>query len=439
MDPRRSLLAVTLAGIGTGVITFGWAAPVRAQARGGQQQQSTDGSRGQSGSSAAPRPSTAPPTPPPTPSPAPPSTPRLGTSIPQDSRVALPSDTRAGRGFDPRPAPARPPALIDPRPADPASLGAVRVPLPERPGERGRDRDRDRDRVRDPEQPESAIEHARRLDREARERYGLPQPGFGDGHRPHRAWPRPYYQPYWVYEPYWGDGYRPPYQEGWQDNWGNGQGGGGLLQDNGADARDPRGLPPINDGRGAAGGDARGTGLGEATVPFLPPDEVLGDGDLSPALRKALDGSPEWRQATAALIRAWSEYAQAANRVLADVRRTSDYRRAIADYKRAQARVDVLQGVGAGAAPVAQPALGGNRAGDPLADRLVPAADEAIRARRVVQSMERDALGRDAQVRSAQRRVDDAIERRDKVRDAVAAKLPEAERAPKRPKLLDDE
>jgi hypothetical protein len=191
---------------------------------------------------------------------------------------------------------------------------------------------------------------------------------------------------------------------------------GVVPQEDWRDAGDPAGNLPRGGG-GAAVADDRG-GLGEGGVPLLPPDDVLGDGDLTPAQRKALDASPEWRQATAALLRAWADYAQAANRALADVRRTAEYRKALADYKRAQARVDAVQAV---------------------PERLVPAADAAVQARRVVQSMERDALGRDVQVRSAQRRVDEAIGQRDKVRDAVVAKLPNADRPPKRPRLLDEE
>src|SRR5215218_1330352 len=367
MDPRRALLTLALAGVGPGVLALAWAAPAAGQTRGTQQ---SDGDRGQS---SGVRPS---PPPPASPPPQPSSSPRLGSSIPQDSRVSIPQDSRSGRGFDPRPVPApqRPPASIEPRGGNPSSLGAARHPLPERPVQRGRDN------PSDPPRNESAIEHARRLDREARDRYGLSQPGgVGGGYRP-SPWPRPYYHDYWVYDRYWGDDHRPPYREGWQDDWGNdvGGGGGGAVQDDWGGVNDPGGgLAPQNDARGAAAGDGRGTGLGESTVPMLPPDDVLGDGDLSPALRKALDASAEWRQATAALIRAWAEYAQAANHVLADVRRTPDYRRALAEYQRAQSRVDVLQRVGVGAAP-AQPAAAANRAADLAAERLVPAADAAI-------------------------------------------------------------
>jgi hypothetical protein len=334
--------------------------------------------------------------------------------------VPLPPDSRVGRGYDPRPTPRPQPSPSSNKPISPElrpPLVGV-SPVPIQPADRGQGR-------RDPRQDDrSSADSGRDEGRDAgdgRDDHGrwrdrFPDRGHG-GLRPWPLWPR-YYPSYWGYGPYWRDNYPQPYPQPYPQDWRDGGGVGVIPQEDWRDARDPALDNPRGGPAAPAAADDRIGGLGDGGVPQLPPDEVLGDGDLTPAQRKALEGSAEWRGATAALLRAWAEYAQAANRVLADVRRTAEYRKALADYKRAQARVDVVQAV---------------------PERLVPAADAAIQARRVVQSMERDALGRDAQVRSAQRRVDEAIDERNKVRDAVVGKLPGADRLPKRPRLLEDE
>ena len=239
-----------------------------------------------------------------------------------------------------------------------------------------------------PEDDRSAIERARDAEQATRERHGLdarrdPTP------RDDRARPRyprrPYgYYDYWVHDRnrYYDDGYRgyepPPLDRGY---------------DRAADGDEPadRGAPP-----GAA----------------LPPEDLMGDDDEQPAeLRKALEASAEYRDATAELLRAWAEYASAAEVVLLRLRPTPRYQRALAALREAEAK---LARVRDREMPRGAPAV-----------NLVTAAQQALLARRQVRSLEEKAIDADSTARPAKQRVDDAVERRNRVRDEIKQKVGE--------------
>jgi hypothetical protein len=274
---------------------------------------------------------------------------------------------------------------------------------------------------------QGAIEHARRLEADARRRHGLPGgsagargPWVGTGTRTYRD--------YWTYDRYW---YDRPY-DNWRDrrDW---------VDDVGPVDVGPRDPGPRN--AGADGGGARRQNDVASRVPDLPPDELLGDEELTPAMRQALDASPEWKQATANLIRAWTLYADAVEAALGDLQDKPEYRRARAELRTAKARLEAVQAAGdAQAAGQGRNARADARPDAPP-DRLLSATDAALKARRTVRRLESAALAADPDVQRAERRLDNAVDRRDEVRDKIAAKLPEADRpaAPKRAKLLEEE
>ena len=153
---------------------------------------------------------------------------------------------------------------------------------------------------------------------------------------------------------------------------------------------------------------------GGADAPgLLPPDDLLDDGDLPPALRKALDASPQYREATAQLLRAWADYARAAEQVLQRLANNPKYQRARADLRQAESKVAAVR----------------DRAGNVPAVNLVTAAQEAMLARRAVRALEEQALNADPLARRAKQAVDQAVERRNKIRDDIAGKLPQAKDA----------
>jgi hypothetical protein len=343
--------------------------------------------------------------------------------IPQDSRVPLPRDSRAPLGSSGLQG--LPPASDRSRqgPVDPPRNNTPRP----RPGT-------------EPQDVRADINRARQLDNEARRRYGLGGASGGGGAN-HGGWgdrpwryPRGYHnygRNYGSTDRYW---YDPPYVTGPYDD--------GGFNDPPARREWADDIGPVDAGpRDPGGANRAGADQAEADagprLPDLPPDELLGDDDPSPALRQALDASAEWKQATAELIRAWGEYAGAVDRVLGGLRDKPEYRRVRAEMLRAKARLDAARAA-AGAAELRR---GRAARAEPPPDRLVGPAEEAIKARRAIRQLEAAALSTDPDVQRAERRLDNAVDRRNKVRDAVAANLPEADRpAPqKRPKLLEDD
>jgi len=393
---NRSRLQLALASVVMGMVSVSAPAQQQQQPQQQQQQQRQDA------------PNRAAPPPPP---------PRPAAPIPSDSRVPLPQDSRAPlgstrlQGLPPasdriRQGPVDPPHNITPRP---------------RPGT-------------EPQDVQGDINRARHLVDDARERYGLGGGTSGGGTGgggswTGRPWPhhRRYRGHYWPADRYW---YNPPYVQVPYDT--------GVYTDPGTrrewvDDNGPADGGPPN-GAGANGGADRGAGQAPPRVPDLPPDELLGDEELTPALAKALDASAEWKQATADLIRAWGAYADAVDKVLAGLQDKPEYRRARAELLRTKARLDAARAAGAAG-------QGRGQAGDAPPERLVAAADEALKARRAVGQLESTALSSDPDVQRAERRLDLAVDRRNQVRDQVAAKLPDADRPapPKRPKLLEDD
>jgi hypothetical protein len=141
---------------------------------------------------------------------------------------------------------------------------------------------------------------------------------------------------------------------------------------------------------------------------LLPPEYLMGDEEDQPAaLRKALEASPEYREATVQLLRAWAEYNRAADRVLRVLYPTQPYRRAQAKLREAETKVAAVR----------------DRAGNAADANLLAAAEQALRARRDVRSLEEQAIDADAPARRAREKLDGAIERRNKIREEIAAKL----------------
>lgn len=348
---------------------------------------------------------------------APPRDSRVG--LPQDSRVPLPSDSRAPLGTG---------RLRD----TPSAAERAR----QQPVERFRD---PRPVQQRPQGTQSAIEHARELEADARRRHGLPaRPGSGNsdpGTTPRPVPPR--YYDYWVYDGFT-YGNQPPHRD-WRDRrrgWADGGGPVGLDVDEARDALDRRRRNVDARDPGHRAADRRRGQQVPDGAPQLPPDELLGDEGMSDALKKALDGSPEWKQAAADLMRAWGGYAEAVERVLGELGDRPEYRRAQAALRQAKAKLEAVQ------APARAPAGQGRAVRpDAGADRLLAAAEAALKARRAVRGLETAALSADPAVQRAEARLDETIDRRNEIRDKVAATLPPADRPaqPKRPKLLEDE
>ena len=234
--------------------------------------------------------------------------------------------------------------------------------------------------------PGDAIDHARDLQDESRRRHGLDSPGDGDRRRDNeddwrrRRYRRPWYYDHWRYDRhpgYYDDGYR------------------------GYDPQPPVDREPTEP---PGGGAADPGGL-------LPPDDLM-DEDIPANLRRALEASPQYREATAQLLRAWAAYARAAEQVLLQLRPNPAYRKALADLRAAEAKVAAIR----------------DRGGNVPAVNLVTAAQEAMLARRAVRAQEEKAVDADPVARRARQQVDEAIERRNKIRDDIAAKLPEQDR-----------
>ena len=269
------------------------------------------------------------------------------------------------------------PAITPTPPAD------QRAPLP-------------RDRPAPPPPPRSTAQddrssndRARGGEQEARDRTrGSTPRDDRDGRRDDRyrgPYPRrPYgYYDYWVYDRsrYYDDGYR---------------------------GYDPT-PPPADRGYDRAADPEEAADREAAPGAALPPDELMGDDEELPAaLRKALEGSAEFREATAELLRAWAEYARSADAVLQRLRPMQAYQRALAALREAEAGVARVRDRKA-------PAV-----------NLVSAAQTAMLARREVRKLEEKAVDADSTARQAKRRVDDAVERRNRVRDEVRQKLGEA-------------
>ena len=339
---------------------------------------------------------------------------RPAAPIPQDSRVPLPSDSRAPLGGAGG-LQGLPPA------SDRVRQGPVDPPRPpvdhSRPGSQ-------------PQDLQKSIDHARQLEADARRRYGVPS-GTATG-RPN-PWtgvtPRVYpggYRDYWG-NPYpYGRYYDPyrSYDRSYRRYWGEDVGPVEVAPP--VDA--PRDPGPRQAGDGGAAAD------GPERLPDLPPDELLGDQEFSPALRNALDGSPEWKRATADLIRVWGMYADAVDLALSNLEDDDNYRRARTEMRRATARLEAARAASQPAAANARP--------DPAAqDRLLAATGAALKARRSVRRLESAALAADPDVQRAEKRLDTIVKRRVAIIEKVAATLPEADRpaAPPRPKLLEEE
>ena len=255
-----------------------------------------------------------------------------------------------------------------------------------RPGSGGGSQD-----VTDGGDERSAIERARDAEADARDRYGLDRPdsdrrrgGRGDhddrdGYDRRRR-PLTYYEP-WVYDDrrYYDDGYR---------------------------GNEPPAAPEPADAREAADGPA-----GERPGALLPPDDLMEDPDTPAALRKALEASPQYREATAQLLRAWAAYARAAEQVLLRLRPAPEYRKAMQQLRAAEKKVEAVRERDRGAPAV----------------NLVSAAQEALLARRQVRAIEQKAIDADPVARRARQEVDKAIEQRNKIRDDIASTFPEDE------------
>jgi hypothetical protein len=253
--------------------------------------------------------------------------------------------------------------------------------------------------------PYDAIRHANDVVDQTRRRHGLGtsddydrdrtgRDGYGYGRRGYR---RPYYYdyPYGGYDNYrpYGYGY-PPYNDPYRYNQ-------PLPQDYGYDnGYGFGGVPP-------KGADQPGEAAPAAGLGLLPPDGLM-DEDLPPALRKAVDASPQYREAMAQLLRAWADYARAADAALSRLRNDRAYQKALADLREAEAKVANLRDRGANVPAV----------------NLHTAAQQAMLARRAVRAQEDRAIDADPNTRRAKQQLEQAVERRDKIRDEIAAKLP---------------
>src|SRR5688500_11071241 len=298
-----------------------------------------------------------------------------------------------------------PPGAPRPRSGPPQPEAGPTVPLPRNdlPPLGSRDRLPDAPSLRERSRPgsgggspdvtsdeRSATERARDAEADGRDRPDRDRPRDGydrdghdrdgrDGYEPWRRRRRPltYYEP-WVYDDrrYYDDGYR---------------------------GNEPPTAPEPADAREAADGPA-----GERPGALLPPDELMEDPDTPAALRKALEASPQYREATAQLLRAWATYARAAEQVLLRLRPAPEYRKAMQQLRAAEKKVEAVRERDRGAPAV----------------NLVSAAQEALLARRQVRAIEQKAIDADPVARRAKQEVDKAIEQRNKIRDDIASTLP---------------
>lgn len=227
----------------------------------------------------------------------------------------------------------------------------------------------------------SAIERARDLENDTRERHGLSSRDRDDSHdRAHHHYPRRprgYYD-YWTYDRnrYWDDPYR---------------------------GYEPKRPDPGYD-RGA---DLSGEQAVDRAPPdaMLPPEDLMDDEDLPAEVRTALEASPQYREATAQLLRAWADYARAAEQVMQRLKLTARYQRAVADLREAEAKVAALR----------------DRGGNVPAVNLVTVAQQALLARRAVRSLEEQAVDADPVARRAKEQVDQSVERREKIKEEIRA------------------
>ena len=307
---------------------------------------------------------------------------------------------------------AEPPGAPRPRSGPPVPEAGPPVPIPryDPPPLGGRDRLPDPPPPRERPRPgsgggspdvtgggdeRSAVERARDAEADARDRHGLDRPdsdrrrggrGDHDDHHDHdgydrrRRRPLTYYEP-WVYDDrrYYDDGYR---------------------------GNEPPTAPEPATAQEAADGPA-----GERPGALLPPDELMEDPDTPAALRKALEASPQYREATAQLLRAWATYARAAEQVLLRLRPAPEYRKAMQQLRAAEKKVEAVRERDRGAPAV----------------NLVSAAQEALLARRQVRAIEQKAIDADPVARRARQEVDKAIDHRNKIRDDIASTVPAEE------------
>jgi hypothetical protein len=306
---------------------------------------------------------------------------------------------------------------------DPPPAGSTdRLPPPSRrpPAERRPSQPREE------EDDRSAQERARDLRDDAARRHGSGDPdssggssgGDRDGDRD-RGRDRGHDRPRGGY------GY-PPYYYGNSGYYGNGgyynNGGSYGGYDQGYDSGYERGVrdglsqqrpiePRTNrplDDADAAADDGRMDRKPPPGMPRVPPDEILGDTDVSPELRKALDASPEYKKATAELIKAWTQYAEAAEKVLEGLALSQRYKLALSEARKAEAALAQLS----------------NGRGNPADDKLLAATGEARKARDKVRAMERMAIDTDKSCQRLRKNLELVIEKRKKIRDSIAAKLP---------------
>ena len=252
-------------------------------------------------------------------------------------------------------------------------------------GDSGGDRGRDRDRDRGHDRPRGG--------------YGYPPYYYGNtGFYGNGG----YYNNGGYYGGY-DHGYDSGYERGVRD---------GLSQQQPIEPRTSRGA--IDDADAAAD-DGRMDRKPPPGMPRVPPDEILGDTDVSPALRKALDASPEYKKATAELIKAWTQYAEAAEKVLEGLALSQKYKLALSEARKAEAALAQLS----------------NGRGNPADDKLLAATGEARKAREKVRAMERLAIDTDKSCQRLRKNLDLVIEKRTKIRGTIAAKLPpEARKQP---------
>jgi len=308
----------------------------------------------------------------------------LGVSAVAFGQVGVGTDRNTGQPRNQQPQQQQPPANPRPNPGDQrvplpsadqrAPLpGARPTPAPSSPGSTGNGNTRGNDNGAPP---------ARDVDRG----------GTNDDRFNRDRWRgRPGYPGYynnWGYDRYryYDDGYR-PYDNGYRPY-------EPQTYPPEAPPAEPPAAPAAERGNNARNHD-----------PLLPPDDLMGDADAPPALQKALDASPQYREATAKLLRAWADYARAAEQVMQRLRATPRWQRAYEAVRAAEGKV-------AGIREQGLPAV-----------NIVDAAQTAMLARRTLRSMEEQAINADPLAKRAKEQVDQAVDQRNKIRDDIASKL----------------
>ena len=113
-------------------------------------------------------------------------------------------------------------------------------------------------------------------------------------------------------------------------------------------------------------------------------------------------------------MRSWADYARAAEQVLQRLKNQPRYQRALATLRDADAKLAAVRDHGEKVPAV----------------NIVSATQDAMLARREVRRLEQQAIDADPAAKPAKDQVDQAVQRRKKIRDDIASKFPQDAKDP---------